>query len=319
MGHAPVVDGEEGFLPKTPHELREEGNFAKVPLMSGITTEDGSFYTGGFIPEAHEGGFNRSTFLDILKNRLIDNFAPQFPEKFEDVFQAMSFFYTPWPYIEDKELNREKFNEMITDVGFGYSEDLVMKHHSEFGSDTYHYLLGYRSKNAAELVPEWMGVPHMGDLPYVWGWPLLQLNPDVRENQGILLDIIEWDEEDIEYTDLIQTLWLNFAKTGNPTPEPVPTPGDNPDLTWKPFTKDEQNYVLIKKEITQEVNYRQRNFAFWTKYMTYVSGGIEVRNTGMDTLLDADNLNSQDVYSLVDEYISDHMTDKVIKTKRWNV
>ena len=58
------------------------------------------------------------------------------------------------------------------------------------------------------------GVPHDGELPYVWGYPLLKQNKDVRRQSGMLLDIIHWNEEDKDYTNFIQTVWTNFAKTG---------------------------------------------------------------------------------------------------------
>ncbi len=58
------------------------------------------------------------------------------------------------------------------------------------------------------------GVPHNGELPYVFGWPLLQNNFEIRLDCGIILDIIQWDEEDIEWSDYIMTMWTNFAKYG---------------------------------------------------------------------------------------------------------
>ena len=58
------------------------------------------------------------------------------------------------------------------------------------------------------------GVPHNDEVPYVWGWPLLKLNPAIRRESGIILDLIRWDEVDEVYTDYIQTMWANFAKYG---------------------------------------------------------------------------------------------------------
>lgn len=47
QGFAPVIDGEGGFLPDKPRELRKIGEWAEVPLMAGQTTEDGSLYALG--------------------------------------------------------------------------------------------------------------------------------------------------------------------------------------------------------------------------------------------------------------------------------
>ena len=46
--------------------------------------------------------------------------------------------------------------QIITDVGFGYSGDLVYKSQAEV-ADVYNYVLGYRSAKAAVIVPEWLG------------------------------------------------------------------------------------------------------------------------------------------------------------------
>ncbi len=55
----------------------------------------------------------------------------------------------------------------------------------------------------------------MAELPYVWGYPLLQINPEVREDARFFFDIIDWTlEEDIDYAEFIITAWANFAKTG---------------------------------------------------------------------------------------------------------
>ena len=44
MGHVPVIDGPGNFLPDEPLRLREAGQYAEVPLMSGWNAEDGSLY-----------------------------------------------------------------------------------------------------------------------------------------------------------------------------------------------------------------------------------------------------------------------------------
>jgi len=272
MGFAPVVDGENGFMPKEPQELRDEGSFAKVPLLAGQCNKDGSLYTIAFIPEADEGGFNRTEFLDIVRNRLVDYFAPRLDSErtVEDVFQAINFFYTPWPNTEDLDANRQAFNDMITDVGFGYTGDVVYKSQAE-EADVYQYVLAYRSAEAAELIPEWLGVPHNGELPYVWGYPLMQLNPTVRRESEMFLDLIDWDELDIAFAEYMQDLWANFAKYGNPTPEPVAAP-DGSQTEWKKFTADDQNYLYINNTMEYRKDYNQQNFAFWREYMGYITG-----------------------------------------------
>ena len=52
-----------------------------------------------------------SEFKRILRENLIGIWADQMdPETEEDAYQAGVFQYTSWPYLEDKELNRDAFN-----------------------------------------------------------------------------------------------------------------------------------------------------------------------------------------------------------------
>ena len=59
-----------------------------------------------------------------------------------------------------------------------------------------------------------LGVPHSGELPYVFGWSLMQTAPQVRADSRILLDIMQYNEEDIQYANFVMDLWTNFAKYG---------------------------------------------------------------------------------------------------------
>ena len=45
----------------------------------------------------------------------------------------------------------------MTDVGFGSTNDLMMKQMAKAGADVYAYVLGFRSTNASAFIPEWMG------------------------------------------------------------------------------------------------------------------------------------------------------------------
>lgn len=137
MGFAPVVDGPDGFLPAMPQELRSAGKFAHVDIMGGQTNKDGSPYTlickstsesykywsctsqfhasYAVIPEAGDGGFDRDSFRSAMKDKLISLFAAQIPDSEdteEAVLEAMRFYYTPWPHVDDMEGNRQALNDV---------------------------------------------------------------------------------------------------------------------------------------------------------------------------------------------------------------
>ena len=65
------------------------------------------------VPEASQGGFNHSMFEFYLEDRLLSIFAPRFDaEIMDELFDAMNFFYTNWPYIDDLEANRQAINKV---------------------------------------------------------------------------------------------------------------------------------------------------------------------------------------------------------------
>lgn len=64
-----------------------------------------------------EGGFTREEFQYHLREDLIGMWAPQLTEKqTEDLFQALDWYYAPWPYVNDTEKNRQAFNMVSIDI-----------------------------------------------------------------------------------------------------------------------------------------------------------------------------------------------------------
>jgi len=280
QGFAPIIDGPGGFLPDSPLKLREELGDASVPVIAGHCKDDGSLYTIYFIPEADQGGFTRDEFQYYLRNRIISIFAESVGDEVivENSYQATDWKYTPWPYIEDLDANREAFNKMITDGAYGYAWDRHAKLNSQH-ADTYTYIIAFRSLNATSFIPEWMGVPHNGELPYVWGYGYLPTNPMVRQESGIFYDALGWTPEDAVYADYVQTLWTNFAKYGNPTPTPVKAPFNDTLTTWPKYSLDDNlKSIWLDTEISTRELYRQSDYAFFTDYLPYVSQKPIVRS-----------------------------------------
>jgi len=273
QGFAPIVDGPGGFMPDHPNTLREALGEKSVPVIAGHCKDDGSLYTIYFIPEANDGGFTREEFQHLLRERLVGIFAPSVDseEIVENAYQAMDWKYTPWPYIDDLDENREAFNKMITDGAFGYAMDRHAKLNAQH-ADTYTYLIAFRSLNATSFIPEWMGVPHNGELPYVWGYGYFLTNPLVRQQSQIVYDVVGWTPEDAVYADYVQTLWSNFAKYGNPTPTPVKAPFNDTMTTWPKYAFDDNlKNIWLDGEISIREQYRQSDYAFFTEYIPYVT------------------------------------------------
>ena len=58
------------------------------------------------------------------------------------------------------------------------------------------------------------GCPHATDIPYLFGYPMLQFNDAVKNNTGLWFAPVDWNMEDVEFSNLMITFWVNFAKTG---------------------------------------------------------------------------------------------------------
>jgi len=274
QGYAPIVDGNGGFIPDIPAKLREEATAESfVPIISGICRDDGSLYTSYFIPEANDGGFTNAEFEYYMKTRILDIFAAQLTQdQYDNVYEALQWYYQEWPYLDDLDFNREAFNKMITDGAFGYAWDRQLKMNAAMNPATYGYVQSFISSNASSFIPAWMGVPHMGELPYVWGYGKLLDNPAVRDDSGIHYDIIGWTQEDIDYADYQITLWTNFAKYGDPTPEPVKSPFDDTMTTWERFSNDDGLKVFdLDRTITTWTNFRQQRDYFFTDFIAYLT------------------------------------------------
>ncbi len=66
------------------------------------------------IPEANQGGFNRSEFNRLLRERLVGQFLAQFPDYEDEVDKALNYNYSPWGHLDDLEANRQVFNRVMS-------------------------------------------------------------------------------------------------------------------------------------------------------------------------------------------------------------
>jgi len=114
----------------------------------------------------------------------------------------------------------------------------------------------------------------------VWGYSYLRINPEARQQCGINLDLVTGVDDDITYSDYIQTLWTNFAKYGNPTPTPVKAPFNDTMTTWPRFSADDNHKVMFfDNEISFVENFRQQDFSFFTNYLEYVTKNPILKGT----------------------------------------
>ena len=207
----PVVDSpgsDNGFLPDTPKNLRKDGVFKKVPFMVGFMANEGAV----FLPHLA----NANISLTFLKNTLRGHakraggfLIPTNGKVLEKLMEnALELIYTPWGEIDDPLKLRQSMVDLFSDKWFVASSVQVCKLQSAH-APTYLFELNYRS-NASSYSAKWMGATHGENSIFSFGVPFLNMT-----------GLPQYSATYKNVSLLVMSMYTNFAKLGNPTPEPL--------------------------------------------------------------------------------------------------
>ena len=154
--------------------------------------------------------------------------------------------YTPWPDNSDKYALKSQLVDIIGDFGFVAPSHEVADIHSQH-APVYMYEFAHRSKNAS-YYPEWMGVAHGEDVPYHFGFPLLPR-------------FTKYDAVDKNVSLFVMAVYANFARTGDPTPQPVS------GVTWERYNSSHRAYLRVDASPKMSAAFVPRRMAFWNEYI----------------------------------------------------
>ncbi|XP_015171160.1 PREDICTED: acetylcholinesterase-like [Polistes dominula] len=255
----PIVDAEinnssEPFLPEHPKYILTGGNFNAVPLIVGYTKNEQalayieSITTG---ESSDDGLLSEKKFETMIIEESTAAIAS--PEenstcemKPEMLSDAILFYYKPHPPNDDQALLRDKYLELQRDKNFASGLTLLAGELSK-QERSYVYRFDYRPKTDFMVrdVPEWAGVPHMFELPFVWGIPLTTT--------------VQWNPADKKMSEVMMMMLANFAKTSNPSLH---------NVKWNPYTINDPGILIIDRNIDMNepnvIDYKA--FAFWNEY-----------------------------------------------------
>ncbi|KAF5307862.1 hypothetical protein FQR65_LT06594 [Abscondita terminalis] len=200
----PDLDG--AFLIEHPSETIKSGRAAQVPWMTGITTEDGVLRAAAIFGNQHlmhelDEDFNKILPVSLFyKGTCSDQ---------NYVSNKLREFYLGSKKID----NNTRFNviDLYTDGWFlNGADESVQLHFRHTTEPVYYYLFGHRGVASFSQLfgdpHQRYGVCHADDLQYMF--PVGDsLFPDQKQ-----------DVLDQRITEIITTLWTNFAKYRNPTP-----------------------------------------------------------------------------------------------------
>ncbi|KAF5288889.1 hypothetical protein FQA39_LY03768 [Lamprigera yunnana] len=241
-----VKDG--AFLPEHPLDIIKDDKIAQIPFMTGVTTAEGAMKSAAI--------YNDSSLVKQL-NMDFNKYAPvlldyehlYFGQNTDDFSNEIRKFY-----FDDKPIDnttKAAVTDMVSDSLFLYPARFTSVLHSKYSrSPVYFYLFDYRGTSSySELFGDATydyGVSHCDDLIYLLSADVLEYTPS---------------EADLNVTDLMTTLWYNFANTGNPTPDV----NSSISVRWNPVTSDNLEYYHIRKydEIEMQKNLYEDRYTFW--------------------------------------------------------
>ena len=174
---------------------------------------------------------------------------------YEQLTDAAMFFYGPDPVkgVKDLDSIRKIVADFTTEKNFAASTYLHASYISkEQPTFVYRFDLKPSTKWVADSLPEWVSVPHLYDLIYVWGIPYWQ------EFDGVN----SWEVRDKRISEIMMSFWTNFAKSSNPTN------GTLYAIRWEQFTPDNPQMMVMDGSFNMsnsaKINYK--SFEFWNNY-----------------------------------------------------
>lgn len=241
---------DEVFLPDTPLNIINSGQFLKIPYITGINNEEGILVTRTIQP-----------FLWLLRPVV-------------NIFELALPFYTgkkiPKAYDMAVKVNNEYFNnsrplllqyiDVITDLFFTNGVYCTAQKHAALSSSpVFSYEFAFDgTANVFKILAggaSLSGACHGDEIPYLFRVEMLK---------------VELEPGTPEYVTSLRMakLWTNFAKTGYPTPEPDPL---LQNASWKPISKSNFPYLSIDIDLKIRYSLNNGHAAWWvTLYNNYI-------------------------------------------------
>lgn len=176
----PIVDGEienvtNPFLQEHPKESLENNRFYSVPLLAGFTSNEQAL---AFMEAATttDGKLSKRMFDAMILEE--STAAAKMPEnttcevKPEMLSEAVLFFYRPHPPTKNQTLLRDRYLQMQTEKNYASGlVHLALKVSKQSSAFVYKFDYHSRTQAMTKDVPDWAQVPHMFELPFIWGLP----------------------------------------------------------------------------------------------------------------------------------------------------
>ncbi|KAI4500883.1 hypothetical protein M0802_004094 [Mischocyttarus mexicanus] len=249
----PVIEPEHqnAFITKDPAIMTKLQKMVDIPWMTGITSEEGSLRvpslyarSNGELIKKMNDEFSHVAPLTLLHGETC-------PAHVHDkISLAIREFYFQGNPIDNS--TRMRVVDMYSDAWFNHGARTAIRDYFRTqSSPIYFYYFAYKgscsfSKIFGDDSLDY-GVTHADDLHYLF--PV---------GDQLFKDVIP-SKEDHKMIDIMTTLWFNFAKTGNPTPELTKIVTEK----WKPVRTEALEYFHIsntKLSMSHDLHPDRREF-----------------------------------------------------------
>ncbi|KAF7989713.1 hypothetical protein HCN44_008387 [Aphidius gifuensis] len=256
----PIVDGEINnsslttFLPMDPKDILINGDFNGVPIMAGYTNNEQVL---AFMEITNYNEMDDKWTSIKFEEMMIDDIRSSIHQyddnttceiKTQLITDAVLFFYRPYPLTDNSTIFRDRYLDLHTEKTYAAGLTFLAEKISKL-NDAYVYRFDYRPRtiSVTQNLPEWAGVPHMFELPFVWGLPHFFPNK------------ILWNGSDKNLADVMMMMIGNFLRTSSPTLH---------NVRWEKYTEKSPGILIINRTISMsdvnDIDYRA--LAFWNYY-----------------------------------------------------
>ncbi|XP_072015174.1 cholinesterase 1-like [Amphiura filiformis] len=246
--YAPVYDGT--FIPEDPVDVQDQGSFKQCELIVGSNSNEGNLfffiYRVPWFTEDGEGLLDYEGYIEALRYIL--------PKEFHSFgLEAIAFQYRPWKTPNNQSLLRDAVDLVAGDYAFSCTSVELAKAYAREGNQVHYYRFEERPSNSP--FPEWMGVLHGNEVPYIFGIPL---DPSFG-----------YSSREAELSRKLMRFWANFARTGNPNSDTSDTVDA---LNWPQYDFQTQEFLILNESLadgtgTTGSGVKPLECAFWRDYL----------------------------------------------------